>query len=73
MVLQQGLSIAKAGKRLNLRPSTAKLIVKKFRDTGAFSMRNLRQPSPSTVSEVEGSEQEIPPQPTYQESPSTKF
>jgi hypothetical protein len=36
-VLQQGLSIAKAGRRLSLCPSTAKLIVKRFKETGTFS------------------------------------
>jgi hypothetical protein len=45
-VLQQGLSIAKAGRRLSLCPSTAKLIVRRFKETGTFSAGRTKEAAP---------------------------
>jgi transposase len=39
MVLNQNYSIAKAGRKLGIKPSTAKLIVKKYKETGGFALR----------------------------------
>lgn len=42
------MSISKAGKKLGIKPSTAKLIVKKYRETGTFATRrvaNMRETS----------------------------
>jgi transposase len=36
MVVQDGLLISKSGKRLGIKLSTAKLIVKRYRETGTF-------------------------------------
>ena len=40
MVLEDGWTINKARKKLGIKPSTAKLIIKKYRTTGTFSSRN---------------------------------
>ena len=40
LVLEDGWSINKARKKLGIKPSTAKLIVKKFKSTGTYSARN---------------------------------
>lgn len=36
MVIDEGHSIARAAKKLNLKSSTAKLIMKRYRETGTF-------------------------------------
>ena len=40
MVLEDGWTINKARKKLGIKPSTAKLIIKKYKTTGTFSSRN---------------------------------
>ena len=42
-MINKKLSIAKAGRRLHLKPSTAKLIVKKFKETGIIDVRRSKK------------------------------
>jgi hypothetical protein len=44
------MSILGAGKSLSIKPSTAKLIMKKYRETGTFSTRNIREVETDTPS-----------------------
>jgi transposase len=43
LVLEKGLSIRKAGRRLSIKPSTAKLIIKKFKETGTVEPKNRQK------------------------------
>jgi len=36
LVFEKGISIAKAGRRMGIKVSTAKLIIKKYREEGAY-------------------------------------
>jgi hypothetical protein len=45
LVFEKRLSIRKAGRRLLIKPSTAKLIIKKFKETGSVEPK-IRQPIP---------------------------
>lgn len=42
-MLRQGKGLTKTAKKLNLKLSTAKLILRKYKQTGQFHMRRLRQ------------------------------
>lgn len=46
LVLEESYSIARAGRKLSIKPSTAKLIVKRFRETGTFATRNTIRNAP---------------------------
>ena len=41
MVFESKLSISEAGRRLGVKISTAKLIVKRYRETGTFATRRV--------------------------------
>jgi hypothetical protein len=45
MVTKKGFSINRARKRLSIKPSTAKLIIKKFRTTGDITIRKHERPA----------------------------
>lgn len=47
-MLNQGKSLTKTAKKLNLKLSTAKLILRKYRRTGQFHIPKIRQTSPPT-------------------------
>jgi hypothetical protein len=47
------MTICKAGRKLCIKPSTAKQIVKKYRDTGMFFFRKSKKTEPTELSEVE--------------------
>jgi hypothetical protein len=47
-VLNQGKSLTKTAKKLNLKLSTAKLILRKYRRTGQFHIRKICQTSTPT-------------------------
>jgi transposase len=57
LVADKGFSIAKAGKRLKIKPSTAKLIVKKFKDNGIYfqskEQRNRLATAPAGESDAD--------------------
>lgn len=44
-MLNQGKGLSKTAKKLNLKLSTAKLILRKYKQTGKFHMRNLKENS----------------------------
>jgi hypothetical protein len=44
-VINQGNGLTKTAKKLNLKLSTAKLILRKYKQTGKFHIRRLRQNS----------------------------
>lgn len=46
LVLEKGLTISRAGKILGFKPSTAKLVVKRYRETGMFFFRKTRKTQP---------------------------
>lgn len=41
--MNQGQSLTKTAKKLNLKLSTAKLILRKYKQTGKFHIRKLRR------------------------------
>lgn len=45
MVINQGCGLTKTAKKLNLKLSTAKLILRKYKQTGKFHIRRLRKSS----------------------------
>jgi len=63
LVFEKHLSIAKAGRRLHIKPSTAKLIIKKYRLTGTFFIKKTAphppNPSPHTQNQVICESQEV--------------
>lgn len=42
LVIRQGCGLAKTAKKLNLKLSTAKLILRKYKQTGKFHIRRVR-------------------------------
>jgi transposase len=44
MVLEEGQSIACAARRLGLKPSTARMILNKFKSTGTYPMKHFKKP-----------------------------
>ena len=56
-MLRQGKGLTKTAKKLNLKLSTAKLILRKYKQTGQFHMRRLREdPIMSLQTPQEGQE-----------------
>jgi hypothetical protein len=47
------MSILGAGKSLGIKPSTAKLIMKKYRETGTFSTRNSKDVDTDTPEQTD--------------------
>jgi len=43
MTIDEGVSLSKVAKKLKLKLTTARLILKKYKQTGAFPMRNFRK------------------------------
>jgi transposase len=54
------LTIAKAARKLGIKPSTAKVIVKKYKETGRFSMRILRRRDVPALAPSQ-TQEEVPP------------
>ena len=42
LVVEQGRSLSEAGRKLHINPSTVRLIIKKYNETGTFFMKRLR-------------------------------
>jgi len=64
MVLEEKKTIAQAARKLIIKPSTAKLIIKKFRETGAYVDKKMpnysrRKSREVTVKEEESLEVEV--------------
>ena len=57
LVINQGLGLTKTAKKLNLKLSTAKLILRKYKQTGKFHIRQLR-PKSSPAEEAPSIQQE---------------
>ncbi len=51
--MERKMSIAKAGRRLCLKPSTAKLIIKKFKEVRANSSQESYNPPQATIKPTE--------------------
>lgn len=49
MVNEEGIPISKASKKLKIKLTTARLILKKYNETGEFPMRNFRKKTKPTV------------------------
>jgi len=45
MIINEGFTLSKVSKKLKLKLTTARLILKKYKQTGAFPMRNFRKKS----------------------------
>jgi len=43
MIMNEGFSLSKVSKKLKLKLTTARLILKKYKETGAFPMRNFKK------------------------------
>ena len=43
MIINEGLSLSKVSKKLKLKLTTARLILKKYKETGSFPMRNFKK------------------------------
>jgi len=43
MIINEGLSLSKVSKKLKLKLTTARLILKKYMETGNFPMRNFKK------------------------------
>ena len=53
MVNEQGISLSKASKKLKIKLTTARLILKKYNETGAYPMRNFKSKvSPQKKEEI---------------------
>ena len=44
MVIEKEQTIACAARRLGLKPSTARMILNKFKKTGTYPMKNFKKP-----------------------------
>lgn len=42
LVVEEGHSLSEAGRKLHINPSTVRLIVKKYRETGTYFNKRLR-------------------------------
>jgi hypothetical protein len=52
MVIEQGESLIKTTRKLNINLSTARLILKLYRETGNFHMKNFRHPPKETHAQI---------------------
>jgi transposase len=43
LIVNEGLTLSKVSKKLKLKLTTARLILKKYKETGAFPMRNFKK------------------------------
>lgn len=43
MIVNEGLSLSKVSKKLKLKLTTARLILKKYKESGDFPMRNFKK------------------------------
>ncbi len=46
MIMNDGFSLSKVAKKLKLKLTTARLILKKYKETGDFPMRNFKKKLP---------------------------
>lgn len=44
MVVEDNQTIASAARRLGLKPSTARMILNKYKDTGTYPMKHFKKP-----------------------------
>lgn len=42
LVVEEGRTLSEAGRKLHINPSTVRLIIKKYKETGTFFMKRLR-------------------------------
>ena len=43
MIMNEGFSLSNVSKKLKLKLTTARLILKKYKETGTFPMRNFKK------------------------------
>lgn len=42
LVVEEGKTLSEAGRKLQINPSTVRLIINKYKDTGTYFMKKLR-------------------------------
>lgn len=42
LVTEQGITLSEAGRKMHINPSTVRLIIKKYKETGTYFMKRLR-------------------------------
>lgn len=50
LVIEQGKTLSEAGRKMHINPSTVRLIIKKYKETGTFFMKRLRNTPKNTES-----------------------
>ena len=48
LVIEQGKTLSEAGRKMHINPSTVRLIIKKYKETGTFFMKRLRNTPKNT-------------------------